>query len=107
MLTSEVEEGNLDSIELEGADESHQDLSGLTVCACTFTRVDFSSTLLCGTSIVDTLFEDCELSHADFSKAHLTRVRFAGCSLKGASFVEAQLKECTFTSCHSIWAMFS
>ncbi|GGK10309.1 hypothetical protein GCM10010123_45350 [Pilimelia anulata] len=60
-------------------------------------RIDLASFRF--TSFHAVLFDDCVLTGADFTGAHLGGARFVGCDLTGARFPEARLAGAEFSRC--------
>jgi uncharacterized protein YjbI with pentapeptide repeats len=52
-----------------------------------------------GASILDSRFDDCDLSAALFTDASVHRVVFARCRLSGANFAGARLRDVIFDDC--------
>jgi uncharacterized protein YjbI with pentapeptide repeats len=83
--------------------ESNGDLSavGRTVgiTASRFAGALFTEAVLDGSRIVDSVFEDCELSGVHLTEASLTRVLFRNCRMSGVQLGMARLRDVQFIDC--------
>ena len=64
-----------------------------------FRSVAFTAAPFAHTRLTDTIFEDCELSGANFGDSSLIRVEFRRCRASGLQFSTAQITDVLFDDC--------
>ncbi|MHB8296359.1 MAG: pentapeptide repeat-containing protein [Acidimicrobiales bacterium] len=72
---------------------------GLELSQCRVIGATLTATRLDRARIVDTVFENCDLSGAALGEASLTRVAFADCRMLGVITPQAVLRDVRFTDC--------
>lgn len=75
------------SLNMNGADLSHQDLSGAAFESCNLNGADFTGAVLRGAR-----FESCNLNSATFPASALSDARFESCNMRGVRYVRAEPK---------------
>ncbi len=78
----------------------------LTIDSCIFKKIDFSNIDL-DVSLVDVIFDGCDLSNKKFDKKLLCRVEFRNCKMVGTSFIDSSLKSVLFINCSTKYLNFS
>ena len=58
--------------ELENETPTNLTISDINIDSCSFKNVDFSNISLASVDILDSIFEDCDLSNQNFNKQLLT-----------------------------------
>ena len=67
--------------------------------SCKFNKVVFINTILNRFSMVDIIFENCNLSNVTFIDSTIHRVVFKNCKLVGTSFVNCSLQNILIEDC--------
>ena len=69
-------------------------VDNLTMDSCIFDKIIFSK--IENVSLMDVIFNDCDLSNVNFDNEYLTRVIFNNCKLSGTSFINSNLEDIEF-----------
>ncbi len=78
----------------------------VTVDQMWFERVRLTGTRLPDARVLDARFNTCDLSEADWEKAHQTHVEVRESRLLGFKAVEARLQDMTVVGCDASFALF-
>jgi hypothetical protein len=85
------------------------DLTGVVahdveILECVIEQAQLTSARLEGATIVDTLFDGCQMSGAALRDATLKRVELRNCRLSSLDLSGSRLQDVTFTDCRLDWA---
>ncbi|MBM6861196.1 pentapeptide repeat-containing protein [Clostridium saudiense] len=80
---------------------------GITIDSCILKNVVFKECDFARIDLLDSRFENCDLSNVSFSGGGLHRVEFVNCKLIGANFSESSIKDVTFQNIMGGYATFS
>ena len=72
-------------------------IENITMDSCIFDKVIFSK--IENVSMMDIIFNDCDLSNVNFDNEYLTRIVFNNCKLSGTSFINSNLEDIVFNNC--------
>lgn len=76
---------SFESLNMDGADLSQQDLSGVAFESCNLNGADFT-----GSKLTGAVFESCNLNHATLPATALAEARFESCNMRGVRYVRAE-----------------
>lgn len=73
---------SFESLNMNGADLSHQNFSRTTFESCNLNGADFT-----GSNLAGAVFESCNLNRATLPSSALTVARFESCNMMGVRYV--------------------
>ncbi len=72
-----------------------------------FRNVNLTGSKLPFSSWSNSILEDCDLSHVDFSRTRFHRVLFKNCKLAGTDFDQTELRDVYWQECQAPYALFN
>jgi len=82
-----------------------QTADNIVVSQVMFKNVVFTGVRWPNAKITDTVFEQSDLSNADFSRCFMERVQFRNCKMVGINMSEASLRNVVINNCNASYAV--
>ncbi|CAM3330334.1 hypothetical protein CBF31_08630 [Vagococcus fessus] len=83
------------------------EINKLDISLCYFKKTTMNYVVFDKMEVIDSVFENCDLSNSRFQFSSNVRVTFKNCKMLGCDFSDSYFSECIFENCDLSYANFS